>query len=98
MRRRTGMTRMNSSEEEREVSLMAIDQYMRQVRWTPDLTLQEEQELVERIARGKAEQQKACPDQAVLSEARQARDRLVDGSQRLVITSRGSTPTALAVW
>src|SRR5437868_10600874 len=85
MRRRTGMTRMNSSEEEREVSLLAIDQYMRQVRWTPDLTLQEEEELVERIARGKAEQQKACPNQVVMAEARQARDRLVEGYQRLVV-------------
>src|SRR5205085_9627731 len=83
--RRTAMTRMNSSEEEREVSLLAIDQYMRHVRWTADLTLQEEEELVERIARGKAEQQKGCPDQVVVAEARGACDRLVEGYQRLVI-------------
>ncbi len=79
------MTRVIGSDEECEVSLLAEDQYFRHVHWTPALTQEEEQGLFERIVRGKAEQRKACPDRVVLEEARRARDRLVEGYQRLVV-------------
>jgi RNA polymerase primary sigma factor len=71
--------------EGREVSLMAIDQYMRQVRWTPQLTDEEEAHLVESVMRGRAECGKSCPDAQVLADARRAWDRLVEGYQGLVV-------------
>ena len=40
------MTRMISSDKGRDVSLLAIDQYMRQVRWTETLSRDEEAVLV----------------------------------------------------
>ncbi len=73
------------SAEEREISLMAIDQYLRQVRWTAPLTDEEEARLMACVERGKAERGKSCPDEQVLADAKRARDRLVEGYQRLVI-------------
>ncbi len=70
---------------DQHVSLLALDQYMRLVKWTPELTLEEEEQLLERVERGKQEQVKSCPDGQVLAEAKQACDRLVAGFQPLVI-------------
>ncbi len=78
------MTRKNGSDEERGVSLLALDQYRRQVDWTPLLTEEEKQQLAVRIERGKAEQRKVCPDVAVVADGKAARGRLVEGMQRLV--------------
>ncbi len=76
---------MKFDQDDQHISLLALDQYMRWVKWTPELTLEEEGQLLERVDRGKQEQLKLCPDRQVLEEARQARDRLVAGFQPLVI-------------
>lgn len=68
-----------------DVSLMAIDQYLRQVRWLPRLTDDEEAQLLERMSRGRAERVKPCPDAEVLADEKQARDRLIEDYQRLVV-------------
>jgi len=75
----------HDEQDNQEVSLMAIDQYLHWVKWTPRLGAQEETQLLERVAQGKAERAKPCPDPQVLDHARQARDRLVEGYQSLVI-------------
>ena len=75
----------HDDENNQDVSLMAMDQYMRFVRWTPELTPEEEKCLLERVERGRQEQRKSVPNHQVLEEARQARDRLVEGLQALVI-------------
>lgn len=79
-----------SGVEEREGSLLAIDQYLRQVRWKPALTDEEEARLMACVEWVKAERGKSCPNEQVLAEAKQARDRLVVGYQRLAryMTSR----------
>ncbi len=66
-------------------SLTAYAQYLHQVRWTPKLTLEEEKHLFLCLERGKVERSQPWPDAAVLADARQARDRLVQGYQPLVI-------------
>jgi RNA polymerase sigma factor (sigma-70 family) len=71
--------------DERDVSLMALDQYVREVKRIPKLTREEEAELIERVERGKAERVKPSPAARVLAEARQAHDRLIEGYQWLVI-------------
>ena len=73
-------------QDDQDVSLMAYDQYMRLVHWTPRLSDEEILQLLQHIAQGKAEQTKACPDAQVLSQAKEARDHLVVGLQRLVIS------------
>lgn len=74
-----------SSAEDRDVSLMAVDQYMRQVRWTVPLTDEEEARLVQCVERGKAEREKRYPDAGVLDQAQRARDRLVEGYLPIVV-------------
>jgi len=74
-----------SSVEDRDVSLLAIDQYMRQVRGMSLLADGEEAQLVQCVERGKQERCKPCPDERVLEDAKWARDRLMEGFLRLVI-------------
>jgi len=76
----------HDDQDNQDVSLMAYDQYMRLVNWTPRLGDEEILQLLQRIALGKTEQMKACPDARVLSQAKEARDHLVVGLQRLVIS------------
>ncbi len=71
--------------DDQDSSLMASAQYMCFVRWTPRLTDEEEAQLFDRIERGKEEQTQAYPDPRILQEARQARDRLVEGYQPLIL-------------
>lgn len=66
-------------------SLTALHQYMRSVRWTPPLELEEEVRLIDRVTRGKAERSQVSQDVSVIEDANQARDRLVAGYQPLVI-------------
>src|SRR2546430_3315694 len=73
------------NQDDRDVSLMAIDQYMHMVRWTPPLPAEEEVLLFQQIERGKAEYVQFSPDQQIVQEAQQARDRLVAGFQGFVI-------------
>ena len=77
---------IHDEQDDRDVSLMAYDQYLRLVHWTPRLSEEEILQLLQHIAQGKAEQTKACPDAQVLSQAKEARDHLVVGLQRLVIS------------
>lgn len=72
-------------QDEKDISLMAFDQYMRFVRWTPEATDEEVLQLLERVERGRFEQVKPHPDGQVVAEAIQARDRLVAAFQPLVI-------------
>ena len=69
----------------RDVSLLAEDQYFRQVYWSEPLPREEEAPLFRRVQRGRLEQEQSCPNQWVLSLAKHARDRLVEGFQPLVI-------------
>src|ERR1700730_16513430 len=71
--------------DEKDMSLMALDQYMRMVRWTPFISVEEEGQLLERVERGRGEQGNPSPNSQVLEEARRARDRLVEGYQGLVV-------------
>jgi DNA-directed RNA polymerase sigma subunit (sigma70/sigma32) len=66
-------------------SLLAIDHYLRQVRWTAPLTDEEETRLMACVERGRAKRGKLCPDEQVLADAKRARNRLVEGYQRLVM-------------
>src|SRR2546429_2015374 len=68
-----------STPEEQDVSLMALDQYIRQVRWLEPLTPEEEAQLIARIERGKHERRQPQPNAWRLSLAKVARERLVDG-------------------
>jgi len=70
---------------ERYVSLMAKDQYMREIRDVVRLTREEEAVLVERLRQGKVEQVKAYPNQWLLMLARDARERLAMDYQGFVV-------------
>src|SRR5437764_11280006 len=79
------MTRILGSYDDRDVSLLAQDQYFRWVHWTPELGREEEDQLVACVEQGKLERAKARPDAQVLAAAAAALDRLVAGFQGLVI-------------
>ncbi len=70
---------------DRDVSLLAIDQYMRLVRQIPRLSSEEETGLIQWVEQGRAEQVQPLADQHLLERARLARDRLVLGYQHFVI-------------
>src|SRR6266536_5093519 len=76
---------LRCDQDDQDVSLLALDQYMRLVKWTPELTLEEEGQLLERVEWGKQEQLKPYPDRRVLEAAKQAYDRQVAGFHTLVI-------------
>ena len=80
---------IHDEQDNQDVSLMAYDQYLCMVHWTPRLSEEEILQLLQRIARGKVEQLKACPDSRVLAQAKEARDHLVVGLQRLVMRIAG---------
>ncbi len=73
-------------EESRDVSLLAIDQYMRGLRWSERLTAEEEARMIERVERGKRERMNERPNQWVMSLAKHARERLIEGYQPYVVT------------
>lgn len=62
---------------EDEMSLLAVDQYFRELREVVPLSKDEEARLVACVVRGKQEQGRPVPDGRVLAQAREARDRLV---------------------
>jgi RNA polymerase primary sigma factor len=76
----------NAQQDDESISLLAIDQYMRNLRWSPRLTQQEEIELFHIVELGRVEQMKAVPDCQMLALAKQARDTLAEGYQGLVVT------------
>ena len=66
-------------QDNQEVCLMALDQYIRQVRWLEPLTQEEEAQLIARIERGKHECRQPQPNAWRLSLAQAAQERLVEG-------------------
>src|SRR5438876_3448454 len=68
-----------STPEDQDVSLMALDQYIRQVRWLEPLTQEEEAQLLARIERGKHERRQPQPNAWRLKLAQAALERLVEG-------------------
>ncbi len=72
-------------QQDRGVSLLAIDQYMRLVKQIPRLSREEEARLMQWVEQGRAEQGQPLPDQHMLERAWLARERLVLGYQHFVI-------------
>src|SRR5713226_5104646 len=70
---------------DQDVSLMALDQYMRLVKQIPRLTSEEEVCLFLWVEQGRAEQLSPVPDGRILERAQLARERLVEGYQHFVI-------------
>jgi RNA polymerase primary sigma factor len=85
MNRSEGVMRQKAMVGDQGGSLMAQEQYLRVVKWIPRLGHDEQAQLLERVEQGKHEQAKPCPDASVLRDAHQARDRLVEGFQLLVM-------------
>jgi RNA polymerase primary sigma factor len=81
--------RKPQTQDDHRVSLMARDQYVRLVKWTPPAEEGEEEHLLERIERGKVERHKTCPDERVCQDADAARERLVAIYQRMVMHFAG---------
>ena len=73
------------NQDEQDVSLMALDQFFREMKPIPRLSVEEEQHYFARLARGRAEQAKPQPDQWRLSLAREARHRLAETYLPLVV-------------
>lgn len=74
------------SSQGQDVPLGAIEQYLRCVKLTMPLLNEEETQLLRCIQRGKDEQTNRTPNAYVLREAEQARARLVEGYQPLLIS------------
>src|SRR5256886_6650488 len=70
---------------EKDMSLMAYDQYSRWVRLTPFVHKEEIASLLQGVLRGREQHSKWGADQQVLTEAKQARDQIVIALQLLVI-------------
>jgi RNA polymerase sigma factor (sigma-70 family) len=68
-----------------DVPLCAIEQYLRGVKTTAPLLQEEEAHLLQRIELGKVEQTKSSSNADVLRASEQARDRLIEGYQPLLI-------------
>ena len=68
-----------SLHDDQDLSLMALDQYIREVRWLEPLTAEEEAQLLARIERGKQERRQPQSNAWRLSIAQAARERLVKG-------------------
>jgi len=75
----------HDDQDSRDVSLLAIDQYLRWVSGIPAMSWEEEQRLLACVEQGSHEQAKPQPDRQVLQAAKQARERLVGRFQRLVM-------------
>jgi RNA polymerase primary sigma factor len=73
------------ADQAQDVSLLAVDQYLRGVKQVAQLLDEEETDLLQRIEQGKVEQTKRCPSMSVLKAAEEARNRLVEGYQPLLI-------------
>jgi RNA polymerase sigma factor (sigma-70 family) len=71
--------------EDRTVSLLASDQYRREVMQIEPLALEEEMSLLQWVVRGNRERQQRQPDEQVLERARRARAVLVEVYQPWVV-------------
>ena len=78
---------MSSSrqDDERDLSMLAHDQYFRYMRRIMRLSREDEQQYLARLARGKAEERQAHPNQWRLMLARHARESLVEGYQPMIV-------------
>ncbi len=72
-------------EDNPDISLLAVDQYLREVHWTERLLEVEVNKLLDRVYRGNGERLKAAPNQWVLHLAKDARNQLVQDLQPLVL-------------
>ena len=77
-----GVMSMKQAQQEQDVSLLALDQYLREVKQLPRLSQEEETRCFQRVARAKEEPE----NQRLAMLAREARDRLVERYQPLVIS------------
>ncbi len=68
-----------------DVSLLARDQYFREIAWIEPLSYEEQDKLLRRVLRGNAERLQPCPNQWILSLAKHARECLVEVYQPLVV-------------
>jgi len=67
------------------VSLLAKDQYFRELAWMEPLADEERNKLLQRVIRGNTERTQSCPNQCVLSLAHHARERLVEAYQPYIV-------------
>jgi len=70
---------------DRDVSLLAHDQYFRQLAWTEPMSDEEQEKLLHHLRRGNAERSQPSPNSRLVSLAKQARDRLLEAYQPLVV-------------
>ncbi len=75
----------HEQDQNRAVSLLAQDQYMREVRWMTLADRQEEAHCIERIKRGLFERKQPVPNEWRLHLAKHARTRLVESYQPVII-------------
>jgi RNA polymerase primary sigma factor len=73
-------------DEEREQDTDRLEQYLREIQRIPPLTQEEEVQLVQRMARGKAERGKSAVDPHIIEEGEQAQRRLTEANLRLVVS------------
>ncbi|SRR5258707_6902482 len=72
--------------DDRYLSLMAKDQFLRELRWMERLSSEEAARLLSALAAGKKERAKVCSDAGVLAQAQEARNRLIVEHQFLVLS------------
>ncbi len=75
----------HEQDQNRAVSLLAQDQYMREVRWMTLADRAEEAQCIERIKRGLYERKQPVPNQWRLQLAKHARTRLVESYQPVIV-------------
>lgn len=69
----------------RDVPLLAKDQYLRELRWMSLADREEQAQLVELIKQGFVERSQPVPDEGRLHQAQQARSRLVEAYQPVIV-------------
>jgi RNA polymerase primary sigma factor len=80
------MYKETAMDKEREQDADRLEQYLREIQRIPLLTQEEEVQLVQRMARGKAEQGKSTADPRIIEEGEQAQRRLTEANLRLVVS------------
>jgi len=80
------MYKETAMDEEREQDADRLEQYLREIQRIPLLTQEEEVQLAQRMARGKAERGKSAADPRIIEEGEQAQRRLSEANLRLVVS------------
>lgn len=75
----------HQQDQNQTVSLLAQDQYMREMRWIPLADRQEEAQCLKQIKQGLNERKQSVPDQHRLQIANDARTRMVETYQQLIV-------------